>query len=152
MGWDIVMMNSLLPVWTEFRIQSEEMGMWVADTTLTVTQVSWGIRWRCKKQTYWHFGVKGRSNAQREGPVAPRSALTFLRAQAVSGSLRESNIPKMSWPKKQRAQCKLLVSGSQLHRIIESPRELWKSIHAVPYPSDSDSEGLGPSGHCNSNT
>lgn len=79
----------------------------------------------------------------QKGLQAPRSGLTLLRALAVSWTLwQRKQSPNVLMKTK---EFKLLVSGSQLHRITELPKEILKkkTIPVVPYASDSDSEGLG---------
>lgn len=93
----------------------------------------------------------------QKGLQAPRSGLTLLRALAVSWTLgQRKQSPNVLMKTK---ELKLLVSGSQLHRITELPKGiLKKTVPVAPYPSDSDSEGLGGgggegegNGHCYSN-
>lgn len=94
----------------------------------------------------------------QKGLQAPRSGLKLLRALAVSWTLgQRKQSPNVLMKTK---ELKLLVSGSQLHRITELPKGILrkkKPIPVAPYPSDSDSEGLGGgedaggNGHCDSN-
>lgn len=62
-------MNSFPSAWTKCRIWSEELGsIWVTDTTLTVLRFH-EVSGEDVKTNPLTPVVKGRSNAQREGPA-----------------------------------------------------------------------------------